>query len=458
MGNSEIYYCRILVLCTGIALGALYTGYNTSVLNIAYKPLVKACKWTKEESDKYHGLVVSFYQLGAAFVCPFVGIVVDKIGRINTLIIAELIGCVGTIFYMFFNIYPILIGRLISGIAAASFSVCVPLYVRELSPKEISGLLGTIYSFFLRLASAIGFSFVFGFNSDYSNYGYLRFVLGFPILILILQLVIVKLIFNVESPRKLYASNNLKQCKKNIELLYSSSERVEKEIEVVKKNVEVASKNTEISLKEVLSRKFIYALIVMICIHILQQCSLGPTLLMYSNTVFEKAHISQSLANVATLFVGLVSVDGVYSSSVILDYVGRRRQLIIGSIFLSLFLFLLTLVTYQDDKLLEIVCIQFIIMSYSLSYGSVTWVYQSEILYSKAQGISSVFHWLAQFGVSLLFPFMLNSTVFGRGKLFLVFGFILFLGIIFSIFVVKETKQRNEFDNRFLYTNKELRN
>ena len=123
-----------------------------------------------------------------------------------------------------------------------------------------------------------------------------------------------------------------------------------------------------------------------------------------------------------------------------------------SSISITFLLLLLTFLAYNEFKLFQIICILFIEMFYSLSFGSVTWVYQSEILYSKAQGISSIFHWLFQFGVTFLFPVMLNNPSLGQGKLFLIFGSILFLSMFFSICIIKETMNKNELENRFLYT------
>lgn len=65
------------------------------------------------------------------------------------MILSDIIGIIGTALYFINNFWIGVIGRFISGLIVGINSALVPLFIKEISPKEISGLAGTFNQGFI---------------------------------------------------------------------------------------------------------------------------------------------------------------------------------------------------------------------------------------------------------------------------------------------------------------------
>lgn len=81
--------------------------------------------------------------LGSAFGAIFSG-PVAKIGRMNSILLTNLVAVIGSGLVLIQNEICLLIGRFIYGLACGSFSVFVPLYINETAPIELKGPMGVM--------------------------------------------------------------------------------------------------------------------------------------------------------------------------------------------------------------------------------------------------------------------------------------------------------------------------
>lgn len=84
------------------------------------------------------------------------------------------------------------------------------------------------------------------------------------------------------------------------------------------------------------------------------------------------------------------------------------------------------------------------LVAFSIGYGPIPWLMLSEI-YSKdynaiASPISAAFNWMLAFTITATFGYLTDAI--GTGPTFWMFAGLSFVGILFNIFVVIETKAK----------------
>ena len=149
---------KILLLILYSTLGSFYLGYMLGVYNLVQGTIEILYDWSTEESYFYSGLIngtiyyifiniyykiIALVPFGAIFGSLISGTMSTKIGKRWTFIIADVFGIFGCIILIFKGI-NIFIGRFVCGIAAGINAAVVPVFIYEMSPKNVSGIFGCI--------------------------------------------------------------------------------------------------------------------------------------------------------------------------------------------------------------------------------------------------------------------------------------------------------------------------
>jgi len=134
------------------------------------------------------------------------GVLSDRFGRTKTMFITALLFLIGGIVLILSqNFTMIIIGRIITGLSVGVGLAVDPLYISEISPKEIRGGLVTASEFAINFGILLGFlcNYIFGFITNDSISWRLMLVMGviLPIVMIFLSLCVMK-----ESPRFLMKS------------------------------------------------------------------------------------------------------------------------------------------------------------------------------------------------------------------------------------------------------------
>ena len=301
------------------ALGGLLFGYDTGVIS-------GAILFVKQEfalSPTVEELVVSAVLLGALIGAGIGGPLGDKAGRRKTLIIAATIfalGAIGTSLSP--NVAFLVAGRIIVGLAIGVASFTAPLYLSEISPAKIRGRLVA----FNQLALTIGI--VISYLVDYAFSASADWRIMFGLAAVPAAILGVGMFLMPDSPRWLIMDSKSSEAKKVL-LRIDPAKNPDKDIS----DIERSLKLQKTGWHELFGPMVKPALIIGIGLAIFQQITGINTVIYYAPTIFQFAGIaSASNAILVTAIVGVVNVVLTGVAVALLDKVGRRPLLLIGSL------------------------------------------------------------------------------------------------------------------------------
>jgi MFS family permease len=167
----------------------------------------------------------------------------------------------------------------------------------------------------------------------------------------------------------------------------------------------------------------------------------------FAPRIFEMAGISTESALISTIGIGVVNLLGTFLGLYLIDRLGRKILMYIGSFG---YLISLSLMAYNflgpgiPTIWLPIFVFGFI-LSHAIGQGSVIWVFISEMfpneLRAYGQSLGSFTHWILAAVIANVFPFFANA--YGPGYIFSFFAFMMFLQLLWVRFKMPETKGRS---------------
>jgi len=352
---------------------------------------------------------------GAAFA----GNLSDRFGRrtclrfVGLLYLLSALGCA-----LAWNWDALLVFRTLSGLAVGASSVISPTYIAETSPPRLRG----------RLVGAFQFNVVFGIMLAYiSNYFVGRFAPGpyewrwklgvaaVPALCFFLSL-----FFIPESPRWLVAKGQ------DAEALAVLRRNGDADPERERAEIAASLQQTQGSTADrVFQWRYRLPLFLAISIGMFNQLSGINAILYYLNSIFERVGFTQVSGDEQAVLIGLVNLCVVSAAMSVIDRIGRRLLLLIGSVGTTLCLAGVGF-SFQSNQgrggLLWL--LMGFIAFLTFSQGAVIWVYISKIfpnrVRAKGQSIGSFSHWFMNAVVSFLFPIL--ATRWGSAAPFYFFA------------------------------------
>jgi len=163
----------------------------------------------------------------------------------------------------------------------------------------------------------------------------------------------------------------------------------------------------------------------------------------YTSTIFASVGSSLNQQLFETVSIGIVNLVFTLLAMWQVDKLGRKPLMLIGSLGLSIFYIVLAYLL-QNHLAAGLVSIFVLlaISTYALSLAPITWVLISEIFPNKIRGAAStvaiVSLWSAYF--ILVFTFPILAKVLGTYGPFYMYAVICFLGFLFVLKKVRETK------------------
>ena len=168
-------------------------------------------------------------------------------------------------------------------------------------------------------------------------------------------------------------------------------------------------------------------------------------ILYYAPRIFEASGLTNADSMFQSILVGLMMGVFTLVGMLLIDKVGRKKLLIVGSIGMSICLGLVARTFYLGDFTgsgLLILLLTYI-MFFGFSTGAVIWVLIAEIfpnsIRGKGQSFGSFTHWLFAAIITFLFPVVIK---FGVGHAFLFFSLMMLLQAIVVWRYFPETKGR----------------
>ncbi|XP_039001854.1 polyol transporter 5-like [Hibiscus syriacus] len=453
--NKFAFACAMLASLTSMLLG-----YDLGVMS-------GAIMFIKEDlriSDVQIEIVVGVLNLYCLVGCIVAGKIADWIGRRYTMVLANVIIFVGSLFMGFSVNYAFLmVGRFVAGIGVGFAIMSALLYNAEISPASSRGFLTSFPEVCINVGILLGYV---------SNYAFSKLPLsiGWRLMLGIGAIPPVFLVFAVlampESPRWLVMQGRLGEAKIVLEKTLDTKEEAQLRLNDIKEAAgipqdcggdEVVPKKTN---GKGVWREFLlhptpavkHVLICAVGIHFFQQASGIDAVVLYSPRIFDKAGITSSNDKLlATVAVGFCKTIFIFVATFLLDKVGRRPLLLfsIGGMVASLATlgFSLTIINDSEAKLtwaiaLCITTVLAYVAFFAIGMGPITGVYMSEIfpLRLRAQGMSmgAAVNRVTSGVVSMTFISLYNAITIGGA--FFLFAGIASVGWVFFYACMPETR------------------
>ena len=165
-------------------------------------------------------------------------------------------------------------------------------------------------------------------------------------------------------------------------------------------------------------------------------------ILYYSNYIFAVAGFSQISGALQTVLIGSMNLLATLLGMSLIDKLGRKTLLLIGSVGMALCLSGVAAVFFTHSYLDALVWLLVAyIFFFAISQGAVIWVYIAEVfpnrVRDKGQSLGSSSHWIMNAAISLIFPILAKS--FG-GIPFAFFAAMMVLQFFVVLFIYPETK------------------
>jgi MFS transporter, SP family, arabinose:H+ symporter len=423
----------VILISVVAALGGLLFGFDTAVISGTinfiqpYFGLSEAgLGWTV--SSLLFGCIAGVFLAGKAG---------DHYGRKKVLMVAALlffisaVGSASAHSLVFF-----LVARILGGLAVGVASILSPMYIAELAPAKYRGTLVSLN----QLAIVIGILVAFFSNyllvdTGENNWRWMLLVMAAPAVLLFFSLFLVP-----ESPRWLVARGRnddaFKVLVKTSGKEFAAAEL--KEIEETLKNQE------ESTFRDLLAPKIKPLLFIGIILAIFQQITGINTIMYYAPKIFANVGQSNDSALFQTILIGGTNLIFTLLAMVLIDRLGRKLLIIIGSSGMMLMLAGLSALyfTNQTSGMLVLVFILGYIAFFAASLGPALWVVAAELfpnrLRSKGMSIAIVSLWIACTIVTIVFPIMLEKL--SGGITFLIFALICLANLLYVLKYVPETK------------------
>ena len=433
---------RTLIFSSIIAaLGGFLFGFDTAVISGTTDSLREVF----DLSSLKLGFTVASALIGTIVGAMFIGPYTDKYGRRYILFIMAAFYFVSALGSgLAWNWHSFILFRFIGGLAVGGASVVSPMYIAEISPAKFRG----------RLVAVAQLNIVFGILIAYfSNYIISGINLGEIEWrwMLIIETVPAALFFmflflTPRSPRWLIAKNFVDEARIVLEKCGTDSGNIEKEIKDIQASL-VSDKQKK--REPLFIKKYRKPILLAIAIAAFNQLSGINAVLYYAPHIFDMAGFGKESALLSSMGVGGIMFIFTIAAMAVMDSMGRKKIMIIGSIgyIVSLGAIAWTFLTNDVDNFSKegsitvLIGLLVFVAAHGFGQGSVIWVYLSEIFPNKVRGrgqsLGTSVHWILAAVTSWTFPFL---TEISGGYTFVVFTLFMVLQLIWVLTVMPETK------------------
>ena len=425
---------KILTWSISAALAGFLFGFDTVVISGADKQL--QALWNT--SDAFHGSVVMAMALwGTVVGAIFGGIPTNKLGRKKTLIF---IG----VFYFVSALGSALVDdpvsfalfRFLGGLGVGASTIAAPAFVSEIAPADQRGKLVSLYQFNIVLGILIAFlsNYLLRNTGDEPW----RWMVGIEAVPALLYIIFV--FFIPRSPRWLVSKGMLAEAEAVLAVINPGINVKEKVDEIKMQN------EREQTGENIFMKKYRFPLILAFLIAFFNQLSGINAFLYYAPRIFESAGLGESTALLSSIGIGVVNLLFTLLGVFLIDRLGRRQLLLIGSIGYIISLSLVAAAFFLEWGGMWVPIFLFLfIAAHAIGSGAVIWVFISEIfpnrLRASGQAFGSSTHWVLAAIIPSTIPYLFTNI--GPGYVFAFFAFMMVLQLIFVIFMMPETKGKS---------------
>ncbi len=415
------------------ALGGLLFGFDTAVIAGATSALTS----TFTLSASTLGLTVSIALWGTVVGALLASIPGDRYGRrdsLRVMAILYLISALGCAFAS--NWYALIFFRFIGGLAIGGSSVLGPMYISEIAPAKWRGRLVGFFQF--NVVAGILLAYLSNYLVGLSLQGgpsEWRWKLGISALPAALFFL---MLFGIpRSPRWLARKGRMEDARRILESI--GEENIDSELQAMNAAFEQERNQGQ---ERLFQAKYRLPLFLALSIAMFNQLAGINAILYYLNDIFARAGFSKVSSDLQAVAIGGTNLLFTMLAMTIIDKVGRRTLLLVGSVGMALCLAGAAAIFWSghNENLLVWLLIGFI-ASFAFSQGAVIWVYLSEIfptaVRARGQSLGSSTHWVMNALISWAFPIV---ATYSKAAPFVFFSGMMVLQFFTVLFFYPETK------------------
>ncbi|WP_431122104.1 sugar porter family MFS transporter [Flagellimonas flava] len=317
-----------------VALGGFLLGFDSAVISGAVKGITVYFQMT----DAMLGFSVGCVIFGAMAGNLMAGPLADRFGRKKVLIfVAALFAISATWSALATGYVEFIIARIIGGVGIGGAILIAPIYIAEIAPPKLRGSLVS----FNQLNIVIGISVAYFSNYFLVNYGEesWRWMLGVEA---IPALIYFGSLFTVpRSPRWLILKLNKVKLARKILQKIGGEEYAEITVAEIQRGLEKKEKKGQLS--DLLKSKYATIMIIALGIAFFQQITGINAIFYYAPTIFEQAGGSTDSSFLQAIVVGLTNLLFTLVAIWLIDRLGRKPLLLIGTGFMTIALLMATM-------------------------------------------------------------------------------------------------------------------
>ena len=455
--RSEHTLYTIVISCVA-TLGGFLFGFDSGVINGTVDGLQGAFN-----SDSVGtGFNVASMLLGCAVGAYFAGRLADRFGRRAIMRVAAaffILSAWGS--GVAAGSLEFVIYRVIGGLAVGAASILAPAYISEVAPAHYRGALATVQQ--IAIISGLFVAFISNyllagfagastapFWLDFEAWRWMFWVEMLPATVFL-----VALFFIPESPRYLVLN---RQRDKALEVLtkLGGAEAALRKVDEI--DASLAADHHKPGLKDLIDpqtnriRRLVW---VGIGLATFQQLVGINVVFYYGAVLWQSVGFTESDALLINVLSGALSIGAVTVTLLLVDRIGRKPILLVGSIGMAISLCILVFAflnatTATDGSLalegiygpLALVAANVYVVFFNGSWGPVMWVMLGEMFPNQIRGtglaVSGLAQWGSNFGITITFPILLATVGLAGAYGLYTAGAV--LSIIFVVKMVHETR------------------
>lgn len=436
-GAARVNMALVSAIVAVATIGGLLFGYDSGAVNGTQGGLTEEFGL----SEAALGFTVGSLLIGCAAGAFFAGRLADAMGRRTVMILAAILFLVGALVQGLTDSHTLfVIARFAGGMAVGAASVLSPLYISEMAPANIRGRLTTVQQVMIiigltaafvvnyMLAQAAGDSLAEIAGREAWRWMYLA--QAAPAVVFL-----VALFFIPESPRYLVSRGRDAEAQGVLSRIFGADEAARKVAEI-RATFDVDHRP---GLRDVTGGPLGFRPIVWagIMLATFQQFVGINIIFYYGETLWRLAGVSEEVALERNIVSGLVSIAAVFAALLLIDKVGRKPLLMIGSAGMAVTLGAMTwafagagtdaagnLALSETAGYTALVAANLYVIFFNFSWGPVMWVMLGEMFPNQMRGSALAVAGLAQWGANYLvvqsFPPMASWSLAGTYAIYTV--------------------------------------
>ncbi len=462
------------------SLGGLIFGFDTAVIsgaqdgivatfgekvapgiNAQYPDAADACKnvakgvWVSGSQCVHLSPAILSFTVTTALIGTIIGALVagrpaDRYGRKKMLIIIGVlyvICSIGSALAPEGHLWVLWVARLLGGLGVGAASVVAPIYTAEVAPPAQRG----------KLVGLVQFNIVLGILVAYASNAIIRAIVGtdpgdpswrwmLGVMVVPSAIFLALLPTVPESPRWLAAIGRMDAARAITDRLCSTPEEADLQMAEIRDSLsaEAARGRTRFFTRG--HRKVI---LLAVAIAFFNQMSGINAILYYAPKVMQDAGASDNAAYLMSIAVGAMNLVATMAALTVIDRLGRRKLMLVGSIGYLISLGFLAGVMFKYEgafnstsSVLVLIGLMVFIAAHAFGQGAVIWVFISEIFPNRVRGqgqsLGSLTHWVWAAITTFAFPPIIAAL--GGGVAFGIFFVVMVLQLLWVLRVMPETK------------------